>query len=51
MDEKIGFSWKNAAVQRRRVRYCEVSEMQCEVSNGADGGLGTNVVFIQCEMT
>ena len=49
--KRLILAGKDAAVQRRRVRYCEVSEMQCEVSNGADGGLGTNVVFIRCEMT
>ena len=49
--KRLVLAGKDAAVQRRRARHCEVSEMQCEVSNGADGGLRTNVVFIRCEMT
>ena len=31
--KRLVLAGKYAAVQRRRVRYCEVSEMQCEVSN------------------
>ena len=37
--KRLVLAGKDAAVQRRTVMYCEVSEMQCEVSNGADGGL------------